>query len=187
VSYTGELGRELHHPIAYNRHIVDLLLKAGVKPFGAEALESMRLEKSYRAINREICKDLTPYEASLDRFVAMKEKIGGQVAEREFIGRAALEDQLANGSYSRLVTLKLPSRDTSVIAYESVWKDGEIVGRVTSGGYSYYCEHDLAMALVPEELTKPGTPMQVKIHAELRDAEVIDTCAYDPTSARARA
>ena len=187
VSYTGELGWELHHPIAYNRHIVDLLLKAGVKPFGAEALESMRLEKSYRAINREICKDLTPYEASLDRFVAMKEKIGGQVAEREFIGRAALEDQLANGSYSRLVTLKLPSRDTSVIAYESVWKDGEIVGRVTSGGYSYYCEHDLAMALVPEELTRPGTPMQVKIHAELRDAEVIDTCAYDPTSARARA
>ncbi|MEM7439731.1 MAG: FAD-dependent oxidoreductase [Pseudomonadota bacterium] len=187
VSYTGELGWELHHPASYNRHLVDLLLKAGVKPFGLEALESMRLEKSYRAINREICKDMTPYEADLGRFVAMTEKIGGQVIEREFTGKDALVSQLTAGNHRVLVTLKLPYEDTSVIAFESVWRDGEIVGRITSGGFSYYMNHDVAMALVPQELAAEGTELQVKIHNELRDAVVVAGCVYDPTSARARA
>jgi dimethylglycine dehydrogenase len=187
VSYTGELGWEIHHPANYNRHIVDQLLKAGVRPFGALALESMRLEKSYRAINREICKDMTPLEAGLDRFVAYREKVNGAYVERNFIGKEALLKQKEAGDYKTLVTLKLPFCDTSVIAFEAVYKDGEIVGRVTSGGFSYYCQHDIAMALVPQDLTAPGTRMQVKIHNEMRDAEVIDVCAVDPTSARARA
>ncbi len=187
VSYTGELGWELHHPVGYNRHLVELLLKAGVKPFGLEALESMRLEKSYRAINREIRKDMTPYEADLGRFVALTEKTGGQVAERDFIGKPALLKQLEEGVHNVLVTLKLPSCDTSVIADESVWKDGEMVGRVTSGGFSYYCNHDIAMALVPQALAAEGTRLQVHIHNEMRAAEVVGTCLYDPTSARARA
>ncbi len=179
VSYTGELGWEIHHPVGYNRHLVDLLLKSGVKPFGAEALESMRLEKSYRAINREICKDMTPYEADLSRFVVLK--------DREFTGKAALEAQSAEGAHRVLATVKLPSRDTSVIAFESVWKDGKLVGRVTSGGFSYYYGHDVAMVLVPQDLATPGTALQVKIHNELRDAEVVAGCLHDPTNARARA
>ena len=187
VSYTGELGWELHHPVGYNRHLVDMLLKAGVKPFGLEALESMRLEKSYRAINREICKDMTPYEVDLGRFVAMTEKIGGQVCARDFIGKAALLKQTKQGGYNTLVTLKLPFRDTSVMFDEGVHADGKLIGRVTSGGFSYYCNHDIAMALVPRDMTAPGTRMQVMVHNEMRDAEVIDTCAVDPTSARARA
>ncbi|MDP2581958.1 FAD-dependent oxidoreductase [Shimia thalassica] len=187
VSYTGELGWELHHPIGYNRHLVDLLLKAGVKPFGLEALESMRLEKSYRAINREICKDMTPYEADLGRFVALKEKINGALQERDFIGKDALLRQQEEGGYNTLVTLKLPFCDTSVMADESVYHDGQLVGRVTSGGFSYYCNHDIAMALVPQNLTAAGTRFQVNVHNEMRDAEVVDICLYDPSSARARA
>ncbi|MCV6600536.1 MAG: FAD-dependent oxidoreductase [Cohaesibacter sp.] len=178
VSYTGELGWELHHPVGYNRHLVDLLLKAGVKPFGLEALESMRLEKSYRAINREICKDLTPYEASLDRFVALE--------GRDFIGRDALIEQKEAGDYKVLVTLKLPYCETSVIADESVHADGKLIGRITSGGFSYYCNHDIAMALVPKDFAAGGTKLQVHIHNEMREAEVVDICLVDPTSARAR-
>ncbi|MDO6800066.1 GcvT family protein [Shimia thalassica] len=187
VSYTGELGWELHHPIGYNRHLVDLLLKAGVKPFGLEALESMRLEKSYRAINREICKDMTPYEADLGRFVALKEKINGAFQERDFIGKDALLRQQEEVGYNTLVTLKLPFCDTSVMADESVYHDGQLVGRVTSGGFSYYCNHDIAMALVPQNLAAAGTRFQVNVHNEMRDAEVVDICLYDPSSARARA
>lgn len=179
VSYTGELGWEIHHPVNYNRHIVDLLLKAGVRPFGALALESMRLEKSYRAINREICKDMTPFEADLGRFVAMN--------DRDFIGKGALLKQKEEGEYKTLIKLKLPFCETSVIAHEAVYHDGQIVGRVTSGGFSYYCQHDIAMALVPQDLTAPGTKLQVKIHNELREGEVIDTCAYDPDNQRPRA
>lgn len=179
VSYTGELGWELHHPIGYNRHLVDLLLKAGVRPFGLEALESMRLEKSYRAIGREIRTDLTPFEAGLDRFVALD--------GRDFIGREALLKQRAAGDHRVLVTLKLPTGDTSVLADESVYAAGALVGRVTSGGYSYTGGHDIAMALVPQDRAAPGTKLEVSVHNEMRAAEVVDICVYDPTSARARA
>src|SRR6185369_11042603 len=134
VSYAGELGWELHHPVGYNRHLVDLLLKAGepqgLKLFGSEALESMRLDKSYRAINRELAKDVTPLEAGLARFVKLD--------KGDFIGRTALQQQRQEGLGRILVTLKLPSADTSVLAYESVYAGGELVGRVTSGGYSYH-------------------------------------------------
>ncbi len=63
VSYTGELGWELHHPIGYNRHLVDTILTAGapygLAPVGLKALESMRLEKSYRAIHRDLGQDIS--------------------------------------------------------------------------------------------------------------------------------
>ncbi len=178
VSYTGELGWELHHPIAYNRHLVDLLLKAGVRPFGLEALESMRLEKSYRAINRELCKDMTPFEAGLDRFVALE--------DRAFIGRDALLSQKEAADHQVLVTLKLPGADTSVIADEGVYRNGKLIGRVTSGGFSYTCNHDIAMALVPRDLASAGTRLHVKVHNEMREGCVVDVCLYDPISAKAR-
>ena len=178
LSYTGELGWELHHPIGYNRHLVDLLLKAGVAPFGLEALESMRLEKSYRAINRELCRDITPFEAGLDRFVRME--------KGDFIGRDALQKQRDAGDHKVLVTLKLPFGETSVLAHESVYAGGELIGRITSGGYSYFCGHDIALALVPQQFSEKGTELQVNVSGAMRNAEVVETCLYDPTSARAR-
>src|SRR5215470_10837993 len=103
----GELGWELHHPIGYNRHLIEVLLKAGVplgmKLFGAEALESMRLDKSYRAIHRELARDVTPLEAGLARFV----KLG----KGEFLGRTALQKQADEGLSRILVTLRLPSAE----------------------------------------------------------------------------
>ncbi|MEL6954868.1 MAG: FAD-dependent oxidoreductase [Pseudomonadota bacterium] len=184
VSYTGELGWELHHPMSYNRHLVDLLLREGaahgLKPFGLEALESMRLEKSYRAINRELARDISPLEAGLERFTKLEKGI--------FIGREALTKQRQSNDYRRLVTLKLPLRETSVIADESVYgSDGALVGRVTSGGYSYHFGHDLAMALVSAEHAAPGTPLEVSIHAERREAMVIPHSPYDPENLRPRA
>jgi dimethylglycine dehydrogenase len=182
VSYSGELGWELHHPVAYNRHLVDVLLKAGephgLKLFGAEALESMRLEKSYRAINRELARDITPLEAGLSRFV--------NLSKGEFRGRAALQRQADEGVGRILVTLKLPSADTSVIAYEGVYENGKIVGRVTSGGYSYHFGHDIAMALVKPENAKVGTKLHVHVHNEMRQAEVVEDSLYDGSNARAR-
>src|SRR5260221_11553901 len=102
VRHTGELGWELHHPVAYNRHLVDLLLKAGephgLTLFGAEALESLRLDKSYRAINRELTKDASPLELGLARFVKLD--------KGPFTGRAALQKQAEEGLSRILVTLK---------------------------------------------------------------------------------
>ena len=72
VSYAGELGWEIHHPVSCNRHLTDLLIWTGephgLKPFRFEALESMRMEKSYRARRRELRPDITALEASMERF-----------------------------------------------------------------------------------------------------------------------
>jgi dimethylglycine dehydrogenase len=182
VSYTGELGWELHHPLGYNRHLVDVLLKAGeplgMKLFGAEALESMRLEKSYRAIHRELARDVTPFEAGLSRFVKLD--------KGEFLGRTALQKQAGAGLDRILVTLKLPSSDTSVIAYEGVYDGSVLVGRVTSGGFSYHFGHDIAMALIRPDRAVPGKKLQVNVHNEMRDAVVVADSMYDPQNLRTR-
>lgn len=182
VSYTGELGWELHHPVASNRHLVETLLSAGAPhglvPFGLKALESMRLEKSYRAIHRELSQDISPLEAGLERFVKLN--------KGAFLGRDALSAQRAAGLSRTLVTLKLPSAETSVLADEGVYHHGALVGRVTSGGYSYYFGHDLAMALVPPNLAAEGTALEVYIHGEMRAATVVADSPYDPAGARAR-
>jgi dimethylglycine dehydrogenase len=182
ISYTGEFGWELHHPIGYNRHLVDLLLKAGephgMKPFGAEALESLRLDKSYRAINRELARDVTPLEAGLARFVKLD--------KGDFTGRVALQRQAEAGLRRILVTLKLPAGETSVLAHESVYADGNLVGRVTSGGYSYHFGHDIGMALIRPDKAQPGSRLRVNVHNELREATVVEDAMYDPGNLRAR-
>jgi dimethylglycine dehydrogenase len=122
---------------------------------------------------------MTPFEAGLDRFVVME--------GRRFIGRDALVKQKNDGNHQVLVTLKLPYGETSVIADEGVYQDGTLIGRVTSGGFSYYCNHDIAMALVPQKIAKNGTRLQVKIRNEMRAAQVVENCVYDPSGARARA
>ncbi len=182
VSYTGELGWEIHHPLSYNRHLVDLLIKAGeahgMRLFGLEAIESLRLDKGYRAIRRELAPDITPLEAGLERFVKLD--------KGDFIGRQALVEQARAGLGRRIVTLKLPAGETSVIAGESVYADGRLVGRVTSGGYSYHFGHDLALALLPPRLGTPGTRVTVHIHNEMREGEVVGDSLYDPSSSRTR-
>ncbi|WP_138936117.1 GcvT family protein [Roseovarius arcticus] len=182
VSYTGELGWELHHPRAYNRHLVDVLLKAGAPhglvPFGLKALESMRLEKSYRAMHRELTQDITPLEAGLNRFVKLN--------KGNFTGRDALATQADQGAKRVLVTLKLPSGETTVIADEGIYVNGTVVGRVTSGGFSYHFGHDIAMGLVSPEVSAHGTQLQVLIHNEMREATVVHDSLYDPTNANAR-
>lgn len=182
VSYSGELGWELHHPVSYNRHLVDLLIKAGeplgMKLFGAEALESLRLEKSYRAINRELTKDVSPLELGLSRFVKLD--------KGDFVGREALRKQAEEGLSRILVTLRLPGGDTAVTALESVYAGEDYVGRVTSGGYSYHFGHDIAMALVAPQYATPGTKLRVHVHNEMRDALVAEDSLYDPQNKRAR-
>lgn len=182
VSYTGELGWELHHPISYNRHLVDLLIKSGephgMKLFGLEAIESLRLDKGYRAIRRELAPDITPLEAGLERFIKLD--------KGDFIGREALCRQAGAGLRRRIVTLKLPAGETSVIAGEGVYQNGALVGRVTSGGYSYHFGHDIAFALLPPEIGSLGQMVEVYVHGEMRDAVVAIDSLYDPDNFRPR-
>lgn len=175
VSFTGELGWELHHPMAWQRHILTELLRAGephgLKLFGLEALESMRLDKSYRAIGRDLNAEITALEAGLDRFIVFE--------GRDFPGREALLRQRDEGVKRRLVTLQLPRRETSVIAHETVFSGDRIVGRVTSGGYSYHLGCDIALALLDADVAAVGTDLTVSADDETVPARVVDESPYD--------
>lgn len=182
VNYTGELGWELHHPLTYQRHILSELLRAGEKYgmrlFGLEALESLRLDKSYRAFRRDLNPEITALESGIDRFIRFEKPA--------FIGRDALLKQKQDGVKRRIVTVKLPGADTSVLAHEAVYHDGTCVGRVTSGGYSYHFGHDIALALVPAGLDRDGVELDVEVFGKRRKGVVVDGCLYDPANERCR-
>jgi dimethylglycine dehydrogenase len=182
INYEGELGWELYHPFAHQRRLFEDILKAGehygLKPVGLEALESLRLEKSYRAMYRDMNVELTAFESGLDRFV--------KPAKGPFAGRGALLQRRAEGLKRRLVMLAFEPGDASVIANEGVYERGQLVGRITSGGYSYHFGHDLAFALLPAEYWASQSELEVRILGEPRKARVIADSPYDPTNERCR-
>lgn len=182
VNYEGELGWEIYCPIQYQRGLIELIHAEGQKHsmrlVGTQALESLRLEKSYRSMFRDMNLELTAWESSLDRFIAMD--------KGEFTGRAALAAAKAQGVRQRTVTVSIPAEGASVLGGESLFHEGRLVGRLTSGGYSYTFGHDIGIALVPVELAKAGQTFGLTVLGTPREATVIEESPYDPTSSRAR-
>lgn len=133
ITYVGELGWELHVPIGAIGEVFDALIGAGgpfgVKPVGYRALESLRLEKGYRAWGSDITPNDTPLEAGLGFAVKLKGKA-------DFIGRAALEKVAAEPLKKRFVGFTAAS-DVVLLGRETILRDGEPVGYLTSGGYGY--------------------------------------------------
>ncbi|MDF1749567.1 MAG: FAD-dependent oxidoreductase [Alphaproteobacteria bacterium] len=182
VNYEGELGWELYHPLPYQRHLLEALLAAGephgLRLIGYHALESLRLEKSYRAMYLDINTELTAWESSLDRFIRLD--------KGDFIGKAALLRQKEEGVTQRSVTIAIDTDGASSLKQEGVYQNGRLVGRITSGSYAYTLGHDVAFALLPLELGTPGTELEVPILGEMRKARVIPESPYDPEALRGR-
>ena len=179
VAYTGELGWELHHPIEMQRHLWDLLLKAGekhgMKLVGARAQNWLRQEKSYRAFGNELGRDATPLEAALDRFVDLSKAFQGK------------EAMLAIGIRSKCCTLLIDGpEDTDPWGKEALLLNGEKVGRLTSGGYSVAFGKQIGMGYVRPDLAEVGTRLKVKILRQEWDAVVVEDSPFDPTNARIR-
>jgi dimethylglycine dehydrogenase len=182
VNYEGELGWELYHPLAYQRHLLDALLAEGkahgLRLVGLHALESLRLDKSYRAMYRDMNTQWSAWESGLDRFVRLD--------KGEFIGRTALIAEKDRGVRRRSVTLTVQTDGASVLAGEGVYHAGRLAGQVTSGDYSYALGHDIALALLPVELGVPGTEVEVPVMGEMRKARVVADSPYDPEARRAK-
>jgi len=181
VNYEGELGWELYHPLAYQRRLLEQILEQGrphgLRLVGLHALESLRLEKSYRAMYRDMNPELTAWESGLERFVRL---------DKNFIGRDALLKARERNDPRRSVTIAIDTDGASSLASEGVYHQGRLVGRITSGGYGYTLGHDIALALLPLELGVPGTPLEVPILGEMRNARVIEESPYDPKGERSR-
>jgi len=185
VNFVGALGWELHFPIEYAHHLFDALFAAG-KPHGIgmvgmRAMESLRLEKSYRMWGSDMTPDYTPFETSLDRFVRMK--------KGSFIGKEALEKQLASGVPNRFITLEVHGvTDADPLGNEPLFDgSGRIVGRATSGYYGHTLRKSLAIGYVKAELAAVGTQLEIEILGERKKATVLRESPYDPDNLDLRA
>jgi dimethylglycine dehydrogenase len=178
VSYVGELGYELHHPLEYQRHIYDQLVQAGgplgLVDFGYRALESMRLEKAYRLWGADLSVDFTPLEAGMERWVRF---------EKAFIGRDALLAVAQNGGPERcLACLVVDADGADAHGFEPVRDGDRVVGFVTSGGYGFRVERSIALTYLAREWSAPGTPLTVEILGQRRPAAVARAPLYDPSN-----
>ena len=176
VTYVGELGWELYCPAEYGLQLWDTLVAAGgVTPGGYRAIDALRLEKGYRAWASDLNAETTPEEAGLS-FAVKRDK-------GEFIGRDAVREQR-----QKLVCLVLDDPRAIALGSEPVrTASGEIVGRVTSGGYGYAVGASIALAYVPIEHGEPGTALAVDIFGDWVNAEVRAEPLYDPSGERIRA
>ena len=182
VSYAGELGWELHHPIDRQLEIYDALKEQGhelgIADVGMFAMESMRIEKGYRGWGTDLSVETTPLEAGLERFVKLD--------KGEFIGRDALLDQLREGLSQRLVCLALDVEDADASGNEPVTAAERTVGIVTSAAYGHRVGRSLALAYVESAYHEPDTRLAVENLGQSRPAEVVADPVYDPTNHRPR-
>ena len=131
VSYVGELGWELHMPVAAMTDVFAALSALPlVKLAGYRAIESLRLEKSYRAWSSDITPNDTPFEAGMGWAVKMKSNI-------DFLGRAALIERTAKPLPKLLAGFTTEREDIVLLGRETILRNGEFAGYLTSGGYGY--------------------------------------------------
>ncbi|HSY08073.1 MAG TPA: FAD-dependent oxidoreductase [Steroidobacteraceae bacterium] len=178
VNFVGALGWELHFPIEYAHHLFDAVFAAGkefgIGMVGMRAMESLRMEKSYRMWGTDLTRDYTPFEAGLDRFVRMN--------KGPFIGREALERQLARGVPHRFVTLEVHDcGDADPLGNEPLFDSkGAIVGRATSGYYGHALQKSLAIGYLHSALAQAGAQLGIEILGERKRATLLVDSPFDP-------
>jgi dimethylglycine dehydrogenase len=183
VNFVGELGWELHHGIEYQNHIFDRLMDAGadlgLKPFGIRAMDSLRVEKSYRMIGAELSIEYAAYESGLDRFVHPN--------KGDFIGRDALVRWRERGFANRFVTMEVhDATDADPLGNNPIYANGRLVGRATGGNYGFRLQKSLALAMLRPEHAAPGTELEMDILGTRRPVTVIPESPYDPQNQRLR-
>jgi dimethylglycine dehydrogenase len=186
MTYTGDLGYEIWVAPEYQRYLFDLIWEAGqefgMELFGFRALITMRLEKNFGTWFREYRPIYTPLEAGMDRVLKF---------DHDFIGREAVEAEIAAGGPSRkLVMFRVdvdPQAPADVIGDEPVWHNGEVVGWITSGGYAHYSQVSLAWGYIPTELVDANEGFEIEIIGRRRPATIQHEPVLDPTGERMRA
>lgn len=182
IGYVGELGCELHIPTEFAAHVYDLLCQAGAKDgirdIGYRAIDSLRMEKGYLYWSADITPDYTPAEAGLSGHVHLK--TGG-----DFIGRAALENQLQNGVDQRLCCFTSPD-DLPLYGGETILLDGKVVSLVCSAAFGHSVGQTILYGYLPTELAAE-TEFSLEVFGELHAIGQVIAPLYDPTNARLKA
>lgn len=184
ISFTGDLGYEIWVRPEHLRALWKVLRAAGaphgMRLFGARALDSLRLEKSFGSWAREYRPIYGPYEAGMDRFVKLD--------DGPFIGREAAAAQRDRGPGRRLVTFSVDATDADVMGDEPIWHGAHAVGWVTSGGFAHWSQASVALGYVPAALLDGAGPeaFEIEILGDRRPALVRPEPLFDPAGERMR-
>jgi len=145
------------------------------------ALNSLRLEKGYRAWKGDLSTDYSLLEGGLERFVKLDKP-------QDFPGKAAIQNEKQQGIKKRFVTLKVNASDSDAPYMSNLWHNGTVVGETTSGGWGYRVGHSIALGMLKAELAEPGTQLEVDIYGQKCKATVMeDQPLWDPQNERIRA
>jgi len=181
VSYVGELGWELHHPMKKMEPLYEALLEAGeefgITNFGTYAMNSLRMEKAYKGWGSELTTEITPMEAGLERFVDFR---------KSFIGRESTLSRKLLGVNIKLVYVSVENHDSDCLGNEPVLDNEKIIGVTTSGAYGHTVRKSLAFAYVQRQYVEPGTQFEIKILGQKCIATVLQEAVYDPQNLRLR-
>jgi dimethylglycine dehydrogenase len=181
VSFAGELGWEIHAENAAVPIIYDAVVCAGAKPFGMYALNSLRIEKGYRAWKGDLSSDYSLLEGGLERFVKLDKP-------QDFAGKAAILNEKQQGRKKAFASLIIDAGDCDAPYMSTLWQGDELVGQTTSGAWGYRVEASVALAMLRPDLTHPGTELEVEIFGERRRAVVQpDKPLWDPENERLKA
>jgi dimethylglycine dehydrogenase len=182
VNYVGELGWELHTPMADMPQVFEALLHAGEKHglmlFGTYAMNSLRMEKAYHAWGAELTNEVTLVSADMERFIDFG---------KDFIGKPGTLRDKQNGPPSRLVYLSVAATDHDCYGNEPVYHDDRIVGLTTGGAYGHAVNRSLAFAYVESALAQPGTQFEVMMMDKRCPATVLPCAAWDPDNTHLKA
>ena len=176
VSFSGELAYELHIPNEQLYLVWQILNEAGnafdLGYFGLYATESMRLEKGYRHWKADLIVEHNPIESRLERFVKLDKE--------DFVGKQALLAQIERGPRKLFVSMTLDCDIAPAHGGNPVFSGEKQVGSITSGGYGFRTENNIAYAFVDPDQADIGNQLRVGILGEQYDAIVVDPVLYDP-------
>ncbi len=181
ITYVGELGWEIYAPVANGLALWEALFNAGkdlgLIPCGYRAIESLRLEKGYRAWAGEINTETNPFEAGLGFAVSLKKE--------NFHGRAAVVAAKENQK-RKLVAITFDDITSVPFGSEPIRIDNKIVGRIKSGGQGYTINKAIAFAYLPIESSEPGTKVDVELFGLWSHGIIASEPLFDPENSRIR-
>jgi 4-methylaminobutanoate oxidase (formaldehyde-forming) len=183
VTYVGEMGWEFYCGMEYGQKLWDTLWQAG-QPFGLvaagyKAIDTLRLEKGYRYWSADITPDYTPYETGMGMFVRLE--------KGDFRGKKALERQKKEGVRQKLCCMTLDDASAVALGNEPIFRDGQLVGWATSGGYGYSVKKSIAYGYLPLEIAKAGTRLEIELFGERIGLTVEKEPLFDPKGERIKA
>ncbi len=189
ITYVGELGWELHVPAEYAATVYDALMAAGqghgLRDAGYRAIESLRLEKGYRAWGADIGPDHSPLVAGLGFAVKLRKNT-------PFLGRAALEAQRAKPLPRMLAGFTVADPDVVLLGRETILRDGKRVGWLSSGGWGYTLGRSIGYGYIRDPEAGVDADMvlagsyELEVATERVPAEVFRKPPYDPDMARVK-